>query len=548
MMPWLLNTAWMAACLPEARRFRQAMRRVASTQAELLGSILRANRNTAFGQRHNFAAIASPHDYQQRVPLSDYAAFAADIARIGTGGTNVLTHEKVDLLEPTSGTTGGEKLIPFTASLRTQFQRALAAWMFDLLAHRPALRRGRAYWSISPTFAAPRQTAGGIPIGFDDDAAYLGRATQWMVRHLLAVPNDVAKAPSLDAFRYQTLLHLLAAEDLTLISIWSPTFLLALFSPLEAWADRLCHDTALPTARRTAVQFILLSRHSLAEKLARLWPHLALISCWTDAGAARYVPALTALFPHVELQPKGLLATEGCVSFPLLAYAAPALALRSHFFEFQEAADPARVRLAHELDRGGRYRVVLTTAGGLCRYQLHDEIDIIDFADQCPLLRFVGKADGTSDLVGEKLAEPHVRAAIDALTRGHGLAPSFALLVPATDPPHYRLYLQDAALAPADLPALEKELEAALSQNPHYAYARRLTQLAPLQIIMLNPRGVSAHALYEQHCVALGQRPGNIKPVALDRRPGWPEVFAPASLPHTSSAPVPPATAAAQTP
>src|SRR5262249_49343993 len=90
----------------------------------------------------------------------------------------------------------------------------------------------------------------------------------------------------------------------------------------------------------------------------------------------------------------------------------------------------SRKGLADERDRGGRYRVVLPTAGGLYRYQLRDEVEVVGFHHQCPLLRFAGKYDGTSDLVGEKLAEPHVRAVLDRLLAARGSQPCFALLVP----------------------------------------------------------------------------------------------------------------------
>ena len=60
------------------------------------------------------------------MPLTTADDYRDDIERIAAGAANVLTAEPVRLLEPTSGTTGGEKLIPYTASLRRQFQWAVA--------------------------------------------------------------------------------------------------------------------------------------------------------------------------------------------------------------------------------------------------------------------------------------------------------------------------------------------------------------------------------------------------------------------------------------
>ena len=550
-LPWLLNTTWMVACAREARTFRKATRSVAESQANVLASVLQQNRDTEFGRSHSFRAIDSPRAYQQQVPLSRYEDYTDAIDRIASGRGNILTRDRIELLEPTSGTTGGEKLIPYTASLRRQFQRAVAAWIADLFQNRPTLRQGRAYWSISPAFGPLRQTGSGIPIGFEDDADYLGIAERWLLRKLLVVPSEVARLTDIESFRYCTLWFLLRAADLALISVWSPTFLLTLLGPLEAWHDRLCFDldhgkpqppSSLPdaltkrfacgggqeTVRAAELRKVFRSCLSLPEKLRLIWPRLGIISCWADANAARYLHELHTLFPEVEIQPKGLLATEGCVSIPLLGRLGAALAVRSHFLEFQEIDSPQKVHLANELDRGGRYRVVLTTAGGLYRYELRDEVEVSGFENECPLVRFVGKSDCTSDLVGEKLAEAHVRAVLSRLLDMNGLAPTFVLVVPVVDrPPRYRLYVQAPALNGGTFVAKDWAvcLETGFCENPHYAYARQLEQLAPAEVVALDSRGRLGWEVYERQCLIRGMRAGNIKPMALDSWTGWPAVF-----------------------
>jgi hypothetical protein len=537
--PWLLNTAWMLKCSAAATSFARASRRVADTQTQLLLQTLQANCDTDFGRVHNFGDITNARTYQERVPLATYEDFAARIRRIAAGEANVLTAEPVRLLEPTSGTTGGEKLIPYTAGLRRQFQRGVAAWITDLFRRRPAVRAGRAYWSLSPMFGPPRRSPGGLPIGFDDDTAYLGWIEQAALRRLLVTPPEVARLPDMDSFRYCTLLSLLAADDLALISVWSPTFLTTLLARLDEWQERICYDLhrgSLNPPTPLAEEVVRPFRHWLrpdprrADRLARVlrsptqvaaqlrcvWPRLTLISCWADAAAARFLPELREQFPDIEVQPKGLLATEGFVSFPLVDRPGAALALRCHFFEFEECGS-GRCRLAHELDRGGRYRVVLTTAGGLYRYQLRDEVEVVGSHHQCPLIAFVGKSDATSDLVGEKLAEPHVRAVLDRLIAAQALQMRFALVVPVLHrPARYRLYFQASGIT-ADSPLLgplRKGLEDGLMENPYYRHAVAAGQLAPAEVTPLEPGGDSAWRLYERRCLEEGQKCGSIKPTA----------------------------------
>jgi hypothetical protein len=551
-MAWWLNSAWMLQCSVEGASFDRSTHRVPETQERLLRDLLHANRGTWFGRQNGFEHIHSLRAFQERVPPATYADFDALIQRIAAGENNVLTAERVQLLEPTSGTTGGEKLIPYTAGLRRQFQRGIAAWIADLFARRAAVRQGRAYWSISPALGASRRSSGGLPVGFADDAEYLGRVASFALRRLLVVPGVVARLPAMTAFRYCTLLFLLAAEDLSLISIWNPTFFLVLLDSLMPWHERLCDDlrcgqinppeplppdlaAALsagfrPAPRRAAyLKQIFRSAGTLTERLRLVWPKLAVVSCWTDAAAGQFVPHLRELLPGVEIQPKGLLATEAFVSLPLVGQTGAALAVRSHVFEFEEIAGGA-FKLAHELDRGGRYRVLVTTAGGLYRYQLRDEVEIVGFHHQCPLLRFLGKGDQISDLVGEKLAEQHVRVVLEQMSSLRSLRLRFMLLVPVLErPPRYHLYLQGPSVdyAISLLPQICRELQAGLEENPYYRHAVAAGQLAPVAVGILEPEGESAWLVYERRSLERGQKSGDIKPLALDRWTGWPESFAP---------------------
>lgn len=554
-LAYWLNSAWMWTCYREARAFRRAAHAVAQTQETVLRNLLAANRDTTFGKHHGFGSIASPRDYQRRLPLSTYDSYASFIREIADGKNNVLTSGRVELLEPTSGTTAGEKLVPYTASLRAEFQRAIAAWVADVMGHCPAVRRGRAYWSISPPINRPRRTEGGVPIGFESDAAYLGRWQQRLVRQLLVMPPAVTSLTAVESFRYCTLFHLVVADDLALVSIWSPTFLTVLLSSLEAWGDRICDDLrrgrlSLPAGTdagsaaevrlgprqrsRRAEELRDIYRHGglLHEKLRQIWPQLALISCWADATAASYLPALQALFPTVTVQPKGLLSTEACVSFPLWGRPGAALALRSHFFEFREwhgqpMQDSSGTRLAHELQAGCRYEVIVTTGGGLYRYQLRDLVEVTGFENRCPLLRLIGRADRVSDLVGEKLGEPHVQVVLDRVFAVHRLAPRFAMVVPvAEDMPRYRLYLQGSVeqLKTKRLD-IARETEEGLRSNPYYRQAVQLGQLRPLEVQIMDADFEQVWQVYERVCTTQGSKLGQIKPTVLDSWPGWGHEF-----------------------
>lgn len=551
-LAYWINSAWMWGSQREARAFRRATTAVAETQQAVLQDMLRLNRDTNFGKQHGFDLIKSCEEYQQRVPLSTYDAYVAAIQEIAAGKGNVLTSDRVELLEPTSGTTSGEKWIPYTISLRRQFQRAVAVWMADVLWHRPKVRQGRAYWSISPAFGRTRKTDGGIPIGFDSDAAYLSRWQQFLVRHLLVMPQEVTALTTIEDFRYFTLFYLVTAADLTLISIWSPTFLTSILSSLEGASERICRDLrrgqlsvevkkgpgspgqihlGLSQRRRCADHLTAIFRRggAWAGKLKEIWPRLDLISCWADANAAAYLPGVRALFPEVAVQPKGLLSTEACVSFPLWGRSGAALALRSHFFEFSEwtghdSRQTPVIRLAHQLEFGRRYKVIVTTGGGLYRYQLQDLVVVTGFENQCPLIRFVGRTDRVSDLVGEKLHEHHVQEVLQRVFEKYRLVPRFAMMVPLSGAESgYRLYIQEDQVEhwKAMCHALARDIESGLCENPYYCHAIQLGQLRPLVVRILETDFEEVWQTYERTCLARGRKPGEIKPSVLDPWTGW---------------------------
>ncbi|MFA5138700.1 MAG: GH3 auxin-responsive promoter family protein [Elusimicrobiota bacterium] len=532
--PASANRALRLLSLPQAWSLRRACEDVQGTQEKVLSRILRQNRDTEFGERCSFGRIRSVREFQAKVPLSDAKDYREPVRRIGEGARKVLTRAPVLLLEPTSGSLEPSKWIPYTADLRKEFSAALGAWLFDLYSQYPALLDGPAYWAVTPALQRPRLSPGGIRLGFDEDAQYFGTLKRRLIRSVLAVPPELQAVGDRDTFLYLTLLFLLRAKELRLISVWNPTFLTLLLAPLLKLGKELARDigegrlpAGLPPGllnppdpgRAQELREAFATARDAAALHARLWPRLALISCWTDGAAAGVLPELRSLFPDVPVQGKGLLATEGVVSIPFMARPGAALALRSHFYEFLplEGEGP---RLAHELELGRRYSIVLTTGGGLYRYQLQDVVEVVAFLDRCPCLRFIGRGGCVSDRFGEKLAEAHAREALARGLAGSGARAAFAML--AYEERSYVLFIEAPGLKDRELLYAGGRVETDLQRNFHYGYARQLGQLGPLRVFRIRGNGQQT---FLQRCALDGQRLGQIKPVALHPQSGWKDAF-----------------------
>ena len=473
---------------------------VGSTHTAWLEAMLARNHGCAYLRRYGTPRTLAA--FRAQIPLCTYEDLRDDMAQIAAGASDVLFAGRPVAYEKTGGSSAGSKLIPYTAHGLADFQNNLLPWLADTV--QAFHITGRAYFSISP---ATRQTEAiaGVPVGLPD-GAYLGAQAGAALPHLLAVDPEVASISDVPRWKEATVRQLQAAHDLELISVWSPTFLLQLLD-------------AMPDA-------------------PACWPRLKLVSCWTHGPAQRYAQALQQRLPHVTMQAKGLLATEGVMTVPWVQ--PPSQAAHASFASHANAQHAAHAPTAdspcvpaphgfaeflqgdtcylpHELEPGQTYEVVLTTSSGLYRYRTGDRVLCTGHATRpyapahtpCPVpaLVFMGRDSLHSDLVGEKLTEAFV---------AHCLRhwPGYAVLVP--DAAHAG-YVLVAEQHPDDPNHAIAQLEQMLCANPQYAYARRMGQLAPLRLCVQ----AQASAIVERSLLQRGVRLGDIKPLALRAEAWW---------------------------
>jgi hypothetical protein len=456
------DTASASAPTPDARRPIPASAPTPHTQlpTSWLSTILARNAGTAYLAR--YGSPLTLEAFRDNVPVTTYEDLLPWLDRIRDGESDVLFAGRPVAFERTGGSTGGMKLIPYSAEGLRDFQRSLFPWLTQVV--KTYAINGRAYFSISPATRSP-ESIGGIPVGLPD-GAYLGDAGTALLGQMTAVPFDVASIADVDRWREETLRHLAAARDLELISIWSPTFLLALLDHLD--------------------------------EPQKLWPRLKVVSCWADATSKPFAEELARRLPHARLQPKGLLSTECVVTVPD-EHDQPVVTQHG-FFELER---DGRLFLSHELSIGDVYEVIATTASGLYRYRTSD---LVRFdrraASGQPILTFVSRGGLVSDLVGEKLTEPFVADCLDGL-------PGFRLLVPDGQRTGYVLIAEtDVSL---------DDVEQRLRRNPQYAYARRLGQLQPLRLL----RVAKLFERYTDAQIKRGVRLGDVKPAVLRNERDW---------------------------
>ena len=236
-LPAITNTLWNASNAPAFFCFSRALHRPRQKQLKILQRCLARNAGCEYGRAHGFAEIRTYQEFARRLPLVHYDEIEPAIERIRRGQRHVLTSEAVTHLIPTSGSSGARKLIPFTGSLQRQFNYAIGPWMVDLVRQHPGILFGPAYWSITPATQPTEAGASAVPIGFADDASYLGGLKTFLLRSALVELEPANDETSTEELRRHTLRCLLRERELRLISVWHPSFLALLLDALPYYWD-----------------------------------------------------------------------------------------------------------------------------------------------------------------------------------------------------------------------------------------------------------------------------------------------------------------------
>lgn len=453
------------------RDFRNALANPIAAQHRVLQRILHDNQYSVFGQQYGFARIATAAEFAQSVPIGDYESFRHAIERIATGEQGLLSGSLVCQFEETGGSTAGAKLIPYTVPLLHAFQRGVQAWLGNLAVNRPQAFSGSLYFVISPVARRIHHTTGGIPIGHGNDLAYLGEDLAQLLQAQTLFQPELCEMQTSAQWQIRTATLLAQHENLSLISVWSPTLLLQLIHTLQHEQDHILPHIADTARRQTLAKALSGSQPDTHA----IWQQLDTISCWDSHTAAAPADELRALLPQVYIQGKGLLATEGISTIPFSGCLLPAL--NSHFYEFID--ENQCIFLLHELEYGKTYRLILTTQGGLYRYDTHDWV-VAEQSDVLgvPALRFIGRGNVFSDLCGEKLHESFVAQALRNVG-GHQVSGSLFVQGVVADVPYYTLLAAPETVLPD---GFTQRLEKALRANPQYDYARQINQLGELKL------------------------------------------------------------------
>ena len=468
----------------------------ASQEAKLL-EVVDRNAGSDFGREHGFDKIESIEDFQRAVPPNTYESLEPYISRVLAGEQNVLTADEALMFATTSGTTGNAKYIPVTPSYLHEYSHGVHVHTFRMFTDFPDLLDGKLL--VPSSNDVEGVTEAGLPYGAI--SGYLTKTQPKPIKRFYALPYELCKVKNVEAKYYLTL-RFAVPSDIRLLVMPNPSSLTLLADKMALLGEELVHDirsgTVNPSFQDGVPPELLQGfepQPERADALAALmrgsgrlvprevWPNLRLLSCWKGGTMPLYLRKLPDAYGDLPVRDLGYMASEGRGATPLVnSGAGGVLNVTSHFFEFvpeEQRDDPnAEFLTGDQLESNREYFIYLTTSAGLYRYDINDVVRVVDFYRQTPVIQFVRKGQGMTNITGEKLTESQVTGAlVDAVDSQGFDVQHFTACVEWGEPPRYAFYAElGDSMTPERSAELVRSLDRALSARNIEYEAKRESQ------------------------------------------------------------------------
>jgi len=496
----------------EAARWMKAVQHTPAVQARLLQHLLADAAQTDFGRDFSLGRVRTLEDFRAALPIAGYERARPYVERVARGETHALFPRgtPIHMFCMTSGTTGSPKYLPITDALLKAFRRGWHLWG----AH--ALRDHREAFGAKILQIASRMDEHITPCGKPAGAmsGLTAHMQRRVVKWLFVLPIEALYAGD-TASKYYLACRLGLHDRWVMPVTANPSTLLNLARTMDERKEDLVRDLAdgtltrnvtLDGPHRSRVENRLKANPRRARELeaaiqttGHLYPkdvwHLPLIGTWKGGTLSLYLREIPQYWGEAPIRDIGLIASETRVSIPLETEgSAGVLEPTGTFFEFVpeaeiDAENPTAL-LAHETEPGKKYFLILTTPGGLFRYNIHDLVEVVDRLGPAPVIRFLNKGEHVSNLTGEKLTEYQVTKATNDTVMRLSLPVRNYCLCPTWDTvPHYSLLVEEDEVSAESAGRLAAEVDRRLQAlNMEYETKRKSGRLNAVHVKVL-PQG-----------------------------------------------------------
>ncbi|MBI4971372.1 MAG: GH3 auxin-responsive promoter family protein, partial [Candidatus Omnitrophica bacterium] len=416
----------------------------------------------------------------------------------------------------------------------------MRVWTSKLCLDHPNIFGGKILTVVSP--AVECYSDDGTPCGSESGHAFLRMPD--IIKAFYTCPYEVFEMGDYET-KYYVLLRLAAAQPIQVIYTCNPSTVYLLGNRLGQFSESIIrdiHDGTLSSEHKISYDLALRLKSYIKKNPARakfleralqkgngklmpkfVWPEMAAIACWKGGSVSMYLAKFPRFYSsEIPVRDIGYFSSEFRGSIPLSDKGSEGvLAVPANYYEFfpitQDRKPAAHELLSiHQLEKGKQYFVYVTTTAGLCRYDMNDVIEVMDYFEETPVIRFVQKGKGMISFTGEKLSECQVTKAVEQAFEAFKDPYEFIAAVGelVDDTPRYTFLIEfERPMEAMLVKQLANLIENALcTLNVEYAAKRRSKRILPPLVKIIQP---GEYDQYRKRMIEIRNSDGQFKILKL---------------------------------
>lgn len=456
----------------EQLKLRIYAKRANFVQEKLLLSLMKVNKNTAYGKKNGFDKVKSIEDYQKTIPLTNYYDYDEYVWRMADGEKKLLTNIPVRRFTESSGSTGKSKLVPLSAWAEWVCQcfgfsapvGCTVKW-FKQKGKRLPPQKG-----LLTAESSYRKLPSGKTISCLSSIPLLNISP--VMTQISSSPRELLFPPDEEMdMHYLKLRFGLQDKKVSYIGTVFITSLESMFYYMEHNWEMLCDDIEkgtinpdikLPDYLRKKFEKKLKPMPERAEELRsefrkdfdespivpRVWPNIGWMYGMGTGSLSLYAKKLKRYMgDDIPIHYLGYAATEAMMAVPIELNSFEYVILpQNAFFEFRpiEKESYDNLLTIKDLEVGKEYEVILTNTSGFYRYRIEDVIRVTGYYYESPKITFCYRLNQIANISGEKISQMAFDEIVDNLSvymdepfMGYSIYADRS-----TSPGHYILYLE----------------------------------------------------------------------------------------------------------
>lgn len=479
----------------------------AEVQEEVLKQILDFSQETEIGKKYKFKEILTLDDFQKRIPITEWSDVEPYSGRMANGESDLLFPGKTKQFVLTSGTTGNSsKLVP-ESEIGSMAKQVVSRFRrMQLFRNFPQFDRTGYVLPLSNVSLYP-PTKGGIPVGFASGIALnnsigekqmirmaypaevlLNKDTttrDYLLLRFALQKRNVIMVVGNNAGRFTQLVLLASQRASDIIKDIENGTVLGAFEIDPTVREKIEPQLTPDPERASELRQILENTGELLPKA--YWPSLQLMTFWLSASVGHYIKDVKPLVSEAAtFFDVGYGSSEVRINIPSQPdNAAGTLSTYTAFYEFlpEGAGTPL---LAHQLEEGRYYELIVTTWSGLYRYNMKDMVKVEGFTGQTPNIVFAYKSGEILNIAEEKVPASLVANSIRKVTGSLGIDVVQIQIYPSLEDRTYYCYLEvSEVMAEYDAEMLSELAHQQLSTDSfaYDVFCNQQLMIKPLKII-----------------------------------------------------------------